>query len=180
MAKALEDTAFYRFPRLLALNEVGGEPDAHGLAPEAFHALNAERLRNWPGSMLGTATHDTKRGEDARARLAVLSELPGEWAEAARSWRGLNGAVRPAGLHPKDEYTLYQALVGAWPAELRPDDAEGLGVLAERVRATSPRPCARARSARPGSTRTRATRRRRWASPRTLLDPARSGRSWRR
>ena len=129
MAKALEDTAFYRFPRLLALNEVGGEPDARGVAPDAFHAMNAERLAEWPHTMLGTATHDTKRGEDTRARLAVLSEVPEAWAEAVRGWRGLNAAVRPASLHPKDEYTLYQALVGVWPEGLEPGDEAALAAL---------------------------------------------------
>ena len=132
MAKALEDTAFYRFPRLLALNEVGGEPDAHGVTPEKLHALNMERLERWPHTMLTTATHDTKRGEDARARLVVLSELPEEWAAAVRGWRGQNAAIRPDGLHPKDEYTLYQALVGVWPLDLRPTDSEGLKALYER------------------------------------------------
>jgi (1->4)-alpha-D-glucan 1-alpha-D-glucosylmutase len=133
IAKALEDTAFYRFPRLLALNEVGGEPDAHGVPPEKLHALNMERLERWPHTMLTTATHDTKRGEDARARLVVLSELPEEWAATVRGWRGQNAAVRPDGLHPKDEYTLYQALVGVWPIDLRPTDTEGLSSLRERV-----------------------------------------------
>lgn len=133
MAKALEDTAFYRFPRLLALNEVGGEPDAHGLTPEALHALNTERLERWPRTMLGTATHDTKRGEDARCRLAVLSELPEEWSAAARGWRAQSAPIRPERLHPKDEYTLYQALVGAWPHDLRPTDADGLKALCGRV-----------------------------------------------
>ena len=83
----------------------------------------------WPHTMLGTATHDTKRGEDTRARLAVLSEVPEAWAEAVRGWRGLNAAVRPASLHPKDEYTLYQALVGVWPEGLEPGDEAALAAL---------------------------------------------------
>jgi (1->4)-alpha-D-glucan 1-alpha-D-glucosylmutase len=134
MAKALEDTAFYRFPRLLALNEVGGEPDAHGLTPEDFHARNAARLARWPHTMLATATHDTKRGEDARMRLAVLSELPELVAETVRGWRAAHAGLVPKGLHPKDAYTLYQAFIGVWPLELAPDDRAGLTALNERVK----------------------------------------------
>jgi (1->4)-alpha-D-glucan 1-alpha-D-glucosylmutase len=135
MAKSAEDTAFYRYARLLALNEVGGEPDARGLEPEAFHRLAAHRLERWPGSMLATATHDTKRGEDARARLAVLSELPDAWAQTVRHWRRLNAAHRggsPA-IHPKDEYTLYQTLVGVWPPDLAADDRPAVAHLRERL-----------------------------------------------
>ncbi|HEX6012894.1 MAG TPA: malto-oligosyltrehalose synthase, partial [Geminicoccaceae bacterium] len=135
MAKSVEDTAFYRYPRLLALNEVGGEPDARGLEPEEFHRLAAHRLERWPGSLLATATHDTKRGEDARARLAVLSELPDAWAAEVRAWRDLNARHRrgsPA-IHPKDEYTLYQTLVGVWPAGLDPTNAGGVAALRERL-----------------------------------------------
>lgn len=135
MAKSVEDTAFYRYPRLIALNEVGGEPDASGLAPEGFHALAAERLEHWPGSLLATATHDTKRGEDARARLAVLSELPDAWAEAVDRWRELTAACRegsPA-IHARDEYMLYQSLVGVWPLMLAPDDRDELAALAQRL-----------------------------------------------
>ena len=127
MAKSAEDTAFYRHARLLALNEVGGEPDAMGLEPAEWHARMAARRRRWPDTMLATATHDTKRGEDARARLAVLSEVPERWAAAVARWRGLNAPLRrgsPA-IHPKDEHTFYQALVGAWPAaaaDARPEE----------------------------------------------------------
>jgi (1->4)-alpha-D-glucan 1-alpha-D-glucosylmutase len=137
MAKSAEDTAFYRYARLLALNEVGGEPDARGLEPEAFHRLAVHRLERWPGSMLATATHDTKRGEDARARLAVLSELPDAWAETVRHWRGLNAAHRAGSptIHPKDEYTLYQALVGVWPPDLAADDRPAIAHLRERLEA---------------------------------------------
>ena len=92
MAKSVEDTAFYRYHRLLALNEVGGEADGAGCSPERFHRRAGDRLRHWPDMLLATATHDTKRGEDARARLAVLSELPTEWeaavARVARPERG--------------------------------------------------------------------------------------------
>ena len=89
MAKGVEDTAFYRYNRFLALNEVGGAPDRFGLAPSLFHKANAQRAERWPHAMLATATHDTKRGEDARARLAVLSECPDEWARQVTSWSRL-------------------------------------------------------------------------------------------
>ncbi len=131
MAKAVEDTAFYRYHRLLALNEVGGEADSDGAVPETFHRIAAWRLAHWPDSMLATATHDTKRGEDARARLAVLSEVPAEWERQVLAWREHNAAL-PA-IHPADEYALYQSLVGAWPPGLRSDDAAGLDALSERL-----------------------------------------------
>jgi maltooligosyltrehalose synthase len=131
MAKAVEDTSFYRYRRLLALNEVGGEPDSAGTGPDAFHRKAAWRLAHWPDNMLASATHDTKRGEDARARLAVLSELPAAWEEAAAAWRELNRRL-PA-IHPADEYALYQSLVGAWPPGLAASDEEGLTELGSRV-----------------------------------------------
>jgi (1->4)-alpha-D-glucan 1-alpha-D-glucosylmutase len=120
MAKSLEDTAFYRYHRLLALNEVGGDPAAEALSIDAFHDMMRTRAREWPHGMTATATHDTKRGEDARARLLALAELPGEWASAVGRWKLLNaphlvidGAMRaPSAAF---EYMLYQALVGAWP-----------------------------------------------------------------
>jgi (1->4)-alpha-D-glucan 1-alpha-D-glucosylmutase len=122
-AKAVEDTSFYRQPALLALNEVGGDPRHAGATVEAFHSANAQRLRRWPHTMLATATHDTKRGEDVRARLAVLTELPGTLGARVRRWMQCNRrARRRVGGHPaprpKDEYLLYQTLVGSWPAEL--------------------------------------------------------------
>ena len=105
MAKGLEDTAFYRYNRFVALNEVGGHPDQFGVSLAAFHKANAQRAEHWPHAMLGTSTHDTKRGEDTRARLAVLSEMPEEWARqvaglephAARAPRRRRGhrAARP-------------------------------------------------------------------------------------
>ena len=94
MAKGLEDTAFYRYNRLLALNEVGGTPDRIGLALTAFHQANALRAKHWPHAMLATSTHDTKRGEDSRARLAVLADMPEEWA--GRSSRGVGCCERRA------------------------------------------------------------------------------------
>ena len=87
MAKGLEDTAFYRWNRFVALNEVGGEPEQFGLTVQSFHRANAQRARRMPASMLGTSTHDTKRGEDTRARLAVLSSIPDEWLRHVQGWR---------------------------------------------------------------------------------------------
>src|SRR5205807_4911492 len=90
MAKGVEDTAFYIYNRLASVNEVGGSPDRYGVSVAAFHRQNAERLGRWPHAMLATATHDTKRGEDVRARLNVLSELAGEWQAALARWGRLN------------------------------------------------------------------------------------------
>ncbi|HEX2570373.1 MAG TPA: malto-oligosyltrehalose synthase [Polyangia bacterium] len=120
MAKAVEDTAFYRYNRLLALNEVGGDPSHFAVPVEAFHEANQERLRSWPLSMVTTSTHDTKRGEDAAARIAVLSEMPAEWRRTVSRWSQMAEPYRRAledGPAPsrRDEYTFYQALVGAWP-----------------------------------------------------------------
>jgi (1->4)-alpha-D-glucan 1-alpha-D-glucosylmutase len=120
MAKGLEDSAFYNFNRLISLNEVGGDPDCFGVGVEEFHRDNLARAERWPHSMLATSTHDTKRGEDARARINVLSEVPEEWGEAVRRWRGMNeksvvdGEPAPC---PNDEYLLYQTLIGVWPME---------------------------------------------------------------
>lgn len=120
MAKGLEDTAFYNFNRLVSLNEVGGNPGEFGVTVEQFHQYNTAQARRWPHALLATATHDTKRGEDVRARLNVLSEMPGEWERAVQRWRQLNASKKarvdgqPAP-HPNDEYLLYQTLVGAWP-----------------------------------------------------------------
>ena len=121
-AKGVEDTAFYVFNRLVALNEVGGEPAATGLAVEDFHRQNAARLAESPHCMLATSTHDTKRSEDVRARIAALSELPAEWDRAVRRWRTMNRGHRReiAGKSAPDaneEYLLYQTLLGAWPLE---------------------------------------------------------------
>jgi (1->4)-alpha-D-glucan 1-alpha-D-glucosylmutase len=120
MAKSLEDTAFYRYHRLLALNEVGGNPAAGGLSVGAFHQRMRERAAKSPHGLTTTATHDTKRGEDARARLIALSELPGEWAHKVEDWRKLNAALAESSgsvriPSPAHEYMLYQSLLGAWP-----------------------------------------------------------------
>lgn len=116
MAKSMEDTAFYRYHRLLALNEVGGDPADAGLSIAEFHARMATRMQTLPHGMTATATHDTKRGEDARTRILSLSEMAEDWAKAVRHWRHLNERTetspRPSAAH---EYMLYQALIGAWP-----------------------------------------------------------------
>ncbi|MEA2862808.1 MAG: (1-_4)-alpha-D-glucan 1-alpha-D-glucosylmutase, partial [Bradyrhizobium sp.] len=134
MAKSLEDTTFYRYHRLLAHNEVGGDPAADGLTIEAFHQAMKTRATDWPYGMTATATHDTKRGEDARARLIALAELPGEWASAVARWKILNaphlvtaGEMRAPSV--TFEYMLYQALLGAWPL----DQADA--TFAERMQA---------------------------------------------
>jgi (1->4)-alpha-D-glucan 1-alpha-D-glucosylmutase len=124
MAKSLEDTAFYRYHRLLALNEVGGDPAARALPIDAFHAMMRKRAREWPHGMTATATHDTKRGEDTRARLLALAELPGEWSSAVSRWKLLNAphlVLQGNARAPSApfEYMLYQTLLGAWPLERR-------------------------------------------------------------
>ncbi len=121
-AKGVEDTAFYVFNRLVALNEVGGEPHAAGASIETFHRQNAARLAETPHSLLATSTHDTKRSEDVRARIAALSELPNEWRRAVRRWRTMNRKHRreiDGDFAPdaNEEYLLYQTLVGAWPLD---------------------------------------------------------------
>ena len=120
MAKGLEDTAFYVYNRLLSLNEVGGEPRQFGVTPQQFHAWNQLRARSWPRTLLATATHDTKRGEDTRMRIDALSELPRQWAAALSSWtrrlepwlRGVDGRKAP----DRNELMLFfQTLVAVWP-----------------------------------------------------------------
>ena len=138
-AKSVEDTTFYRYGRLLSRNEVGSEPSQWAMTPAAFHAANKERQKRFPLALLATATHDHKRGEDARARLAVLSEAPGEWETALARWMRLNSPLRrdldgPAP-DAADEVMLYQTLVAAWPLELLPEDRPGVRALEERVAA---------------------------------------------
>ena len=139
MAKSLEDTLFYRYGRLLALNEVGGDPGHFGVSPDAFHAANADRLRSWPHAMIATATHDTKRGEDARARLLALSEMPDRWAEAVARWEEItaHAAVRHGnGEAPdaNDRYLILQQLLAAWPASLlEGDDSNERAAFRERM-----------------------------------------------
>jgi (1->4)-alpha-D-glucan 1-alpha-D-glucosylmutase len=138
MAKAVEDTAFYRYTRLLCLNEVGGDPARFGETVAAFHAQNAERARSWPLSMTNTSTHDSKRGEDAAARIAALSEIPDAFAAALRELGELaapcrsrvSGRVAPS---RTVEYAFYQAVVGAWP--LGWDGEKDAAAFVERVTA---------------------------------------------
>ncbi|VTU01559.1 maltooligosyl trehalose synthase : Maltooligosyltrehalose synthase OS=Geobacter bemidjiensis (strain Bem / ATCC BAA-1014 / DSM 16622) GN=Gbem_0134 PE=4 SV=1: Alpha-amylase [Gemmataceae bacterium] len=122
-AKGLEDTAFYRYNVLVSLNEVGGDPQRFGGTVAQFHQANQARCERAPRAMLATATHDTKRGEDARARLHVLSEVPGAWGRRVERWAAINTDCRTtvdAAPAPdrNDEYLFYQALVGSWPAGL--------------------------------------------------------------
>jgi len=120
MAKAVQDTAFYRYGRLICLNEVGGPLGRFGTSVEQFHVTNEERARSWPLAMITTSTHDTRRGEDANARIAVLSELPRDWGRAAKRWMGfMNTAARDV---PQEyvptlsfQYQFLQTLIGAWP-----------------------------------------------------------------
>jgi (1->4)-alpha-D-glucan 1-alpha-D-glucosylmutase len=111
MAKGVEDTAFYRWFRLTALNEVGGDPDRFSLAPEGFHRAALERLERHPRALLASQTHDTKRAGDVRARIGALAALHGEWAERVRRWHELTGGMDD----PNEEYLVWQTLVGAWP-----------------------------------------------------------------
>jgi (1->4)-alpha-D-glucan 1-alpha-D-glucosylmutase len=118
MAKGVEDTTFYVYNRLSSLNEVGGSPGKFGVTPEEFHALNQEAAERWPNAMLATSTHDTKRSEDVRCRLHVLSEMPEEWSAAVSEWAAHNSRYRQGEFPDRNiEYLLYQTLIGAWPIE---------------------------------------------------------------
>ncbi len=118
MAKGVEDTAFYCFNRLVSLNEVGGDPSQFGTTPEAFHQAMQQASSRRRFSVLATSTHDTKRSEDIRTRLAVLSEIPEVWTDTVRRWSVRNEVYRRDGLPDRNaEYLLYQTLVGAWPLE---------------------------------------------------------------
>jgi (1->4)-alpha-D-glucan 1-alpha-D-glucosylmutase len=119
-AKGVEDTACYRWSRLVSLNEVGCDPDRFGVPPGEFHAAARRLAADWPATMTTLSTHDTKRQEDVRARLAVLAEMPQEWGRQVRRWHeravslGFAGAVAPA-VDPDTEYLLWQTVAGAWP-----------------------------------------------------------------
>jgi (1->4)-alpha-D-glucan 1-alpha-D-glucosylmutase len=123
LAKGVEDTAFYRWPRLASMNEVGGDPDLFGVSPAEFHAAASRLARRWPATLTTLSTHDTKRQEDVRARLAVLAEWPQDWAHKVAEWHGLaswltDGAAAHAterAPEPDLEYLMWQTLVGAWP-----------------------------------------------------------------
>jgi (1->4)-alpha-D-glucan 1-alpha-D-glucosylmutase len=115
MAKGVEDTAFYRYARLLALNDVGGDPSRFGITVEQFHAANVERARRFPANLLVTQTHDTKRSGDARARIGALAGMPEEWAAHVRRWFEATSPLR--GPDAVERYFIFQTLVGVWPIE---------------------------------------------------------------
>jgi (1->4)-alpha-D-glucan 1-alpha-D-glucosylmutase len=122
VAKGVEDSAFYVFNRLVSLNEVGGDPARFGIVPEALHRYFRERRERQPWGLSATSTHDTKRSEDVRARLNVLSEIPDEWRDHLATWRRLNGPCHReidelSVPDPNEEYLLYQSLIGTWPLE---------------------------------------------------------------
>jgi (1->4)-alpha-D-glucan 1-alpha-D-glucosylmutase len=136
MAKAVEDTVYYNYHRLVSLNEVGGDPRTFGISIAAFHRANQDRLQHWPAALLSTSTHDSKRSEDVRARIDVLSEIPDEWRRHLARWarlnrsrkRRLDGYWAPS---RNDEYLLYQTLLGAWPVDDMDDTA--LAAFRERM-----------------------------------------------
>ncbi|HEU4654251.1 MAG TPA: malto-oligosyltrehalose synthase, partial [Steroidobacteraceae bacterium] len=133
-AKGVEDTAFYRYSRLVCLNEVGGDPRRFSVSNTALHQANVERAKQWPFSMLATSTHDTKRSEDVRARIAVLSEMPERWKLHLSRWSKLNRSRRKivdsrAAPDREDEYLIYQTLVGMWTADQSSEE------LIERLKA---------------------------------------------
>ena len=130
-AKSVEDTAFYRYGRLLSRNDVGFDAARLGGSVAEFHQACADRAATFPGAMLATATHDHKRGEDLRARLAVISEVPDQWAAFICGCREIDAVPPDAG----DEIMLYQMIVGAWPPALSETDAQGCQALAERLAA---------------------------------------------
>jgi len=137
MAKGVEDTAFYVYNRFVSLNEVGGYPERFGTPLDTFHGQNIERTKFWPCAMIATASHDTKRSEDVRARLAVLSEIPDEWRESLLRWSRINrkkktlidGQMVP---DRNEEYLLYQTLIGVWPD--RSMDAREHEIFKQRIR----------------------------------------------
>ncbi|HWU33998.1 MAG TPA: malto-oligosyltrehalose synthase [Methylovorus sp.] len=146
-AKSMEDTAFYRFGRLISRNEVGSDPDMFVLEMSAFHDVCQRRQQMYPANLLATATHDHKRGEDVRARIAVISQVPTQWERQVQRWIEMNQRLHTR-VFPEElkyvaydaprithEYMLYQMLVGAWPFELQVSDAAGLKAYGERMQA---------------------------------------------
>jgi (1->4)-alpha-D-glucan 1-alpha-D-glucosylmutase len=137
-AKGVEDTAFYRYHRLVSLNDVGGDPTCFGFTVSAFHGASQDRAQKWPHTMLATSTHDSKRSEDVRVRIDALSELPAAWRLGLRRWSRLNrsrkrvveGKSAPS---RNDEYLLYQTLIGTWPLEEL--DENGRARYCERIEA---------------------------------------------
>ena len=138
MAKGMEDTAFYRYHRLVSLNEIGADPRVFGTSLQHFHSCNEQRSANRPDNLLCTSTHDSKRGEDVRARLNVLTEIPGEWQQKVLLWRRINRNLRgrvdaAAAPSRNDEYLIYQTLLGSWPVQ--PLDAGAQGAYCQRIKA---------------------------------------------
>nr|MCU0973435.1 malto-oligosyltrehalose synthase [Burkholderiales bacterium] len=138
MAKGVEDTAFYRYHRLISVNEVGGDPTCLGFTVAAFHGASQDRAAKWPHTMLTTSTHDSKRSEDVRTRIDALSELPAAWRLGMRRWSRLNRSRKRAvdgesAPSPNDEYLLYQTLIGTWP--LAPLAEDGLASYRDRIQA---------------------------------------------
>lgn len=145
VAKSVEDTAFYRYGRLLSRNEVGSNPAQMSLSVAEFHKLCGTRQKLYPQAMLATATHDHKRGEDVRSRIAVISQIPQRWTDLVKEWMQINARFHldlvqednPNATYnaprPHHELMLYQMLVGAWPYELSVDDKRGIQVYIERL-----------------------------------------------
>jgi (1->4)-alpha-D-glucan 1-alpha-D-glucosylmutase len=145
LAKSVEDTAFYRYGRLLSRNEVGSDPAVLSIGVQDFHDLCIQRQKRFPQSLLATATHDHKRGEDARARIAVLSQIPQRWAETLMQWLQINARfhqdIQPnenpdaiySAPRPHHEYMFYQTLLGHWPYELSLEDPYALKAYADRL-----------------------------------------------
>ncbi|HLK92282.1 MAG TPA: malto-oligosyltrehalose synthase [Polyangia bacterium] len=140
MAKGLEDTVFYRYYPLASLNEVGGRPTTGPMEIERFHVFCGHRAERWPAGLSATATHDTKRGEDTRARLDVLSEIPRDWMETVRRWQRMNRRAKPRVDETRvpgsnEEYLIYQTLLGVWPLEALEGDLSEAAhqALIERV-----------------------------------------------
>jgi len=137
MAKGLEDTVFYVYNRLVSLNEVGGNPERFGTPLDTFHGQNIERLKSWPSGLCATSTHDTKRSEDVRARLNVLSEIPDEWRHHLTKWSRINKRKKSvvegqAVPDRNEEYLFYQTLLGTWP--LRPMNGKDHEVFKKRIK----------------------------------------------
>jgi (1->4)-alpha-D-glucan 1-alpha-D-glucosylmutase len=139
MAKGVEDTAFYRYARLLALNDVGGDPSRFGISVERFHAGNRERAERFPLNLLTTQTHDAKRSDEVRARIAAITAMPGEWVSAVTRWLELTEPLQSPDGAPDDleRYFIFQTLAGAWPIELERIEAYMEKALREAKRNTN-------------------------------------------
>ena len=138
MAKGMEDTSFYIYNRLVSLNEVGGDPARYGTSVEAFHHANEARSSHWPHAMLATSTHDSKRSEDVRARIDVLSEMPDKWRKVVSRWHRFNRSKTRSSDDREtpsrnDQYLFYQTLVGVWPFADQDNDEDALAALRDRV-----------------------------------------------